>query len=400
MTYKNDFDKVIDRRNTYSFKWNNENHGLDDGMIIPMWVADMDFRCAQPIVDAVVERAKHGIYGYPVRAEDHAECIMAWQKKRFGTEPKKEWISYAPPGVIFAVYIMLEMLTDKGDKVLLLMPNYDPLFEMIPKSGRELVESQLLLDENGKVTIDFEDLEAKMKQGGIKMLTISNPHNPSGRIWSREELSRIAELAEKYGIFVVSDEIHADFIAKDKGHVPFYSISESAAKNSMSCYSANKGFNLGGFQTSTLIIADEAKKQQFDKVIEISQTRLDNIFGAIATRTAYTEPECEIWLDEAISYVEENKRYLYNFLEKEIPQIKAVPSEGTYLVWVDCSGMGYNTGKELEDFFFNKAKVEPCMGYEFGSAGELFVRMNLACPRAILEKALMRIKNAVCLKEE
>lgn len=396
MNNKRDFDKVIDRRNTCSYKWHSKNHGLDDDQIIPMWVADMDFRCAEPIVSAVVKRAEHGIYGYPVRDDDHTECIMSWQKRRFGCMPKAEWISYAPPGVIFAVYIMLEMLTEKGDKVLLLMPNYDPLFEMIPKSGRELVESQLVIDKDGKVTIDFEDLEAKLKEGDIKMMTISNPHNPSGRVWTRDELAKVAELAEKYGAFVISDEIHADFIAKEKGHVPFYSISESAAKNSMSCYSANKGFNLGGFQTSTLIIADKEKKEQFDNEMNVAQTRLDNIFGAIATKTAYTDPECEAWLDDAIAYVEENKQFMYNFFKTELPEIKAVPSEGTYLVWVDCSGLGYTSGKELEDFFLNKAKVEPCMGYEFGKAGELFVRLNLACPRAILEKALLRIKNACC----
>jgi len=396
MNNKRDFDKVIDRRNTCSYKWHSKNHGLDDDQIIPMWVADMDFRCAEPIVSAVVKRAEHGIYGYPVRDDDHTECIMSWQKRRFGCMPKAEWISYAPPGVIFAVYIMLEMLTEKGDKVLLLMPNYDPLFEMIPKSGRKLVESQLVIDKDGKVTIDFEDLEAKLKEGDIKMMTISNPHNPSGRVWTREELAKVAELAEKYGAFVISDEIHADFIAKEKGHVPFYSISESAAKNSMSCYSANKGFNLGGFQTSTLIIADKEKKEQFDNEMNVAQTRLDNIFGAIATKTAYTDPECEAWLDDAIAYVEENKQFMYNFFKTELPEIKAVPSEGTYLVWVDCSGLGYTSGKELEDFFLNKAKVEPCMGYEFGKAGELFVRLNLACPRAILEKALLRIKNACC----
>lgn len=390
-----DFDKVIDRRNTESYKWYGDNHGLDDGQVIPMWVADMDFRCAQPIIDAVVKRAEHGIYGYPTRSKDHTQCIISWQKKRFGCEPKAEWISYAPPGVIFAVYIMLEKLTEKGDKVLMLMPNYDPLFEMIPKSGRVLVESQLVISPEGKVSIDFEDLEAKMKEGGIKIMTISNPHNPSGRVWTREELSRIAKLTEKYGIFVISDEIHADFVAKEKGHVPYYSVSEAAAKNSMSCYSANKGFNLGGFQTSTLVIADEEKKAMFDNEIGIAQTRLDNIFGAIATEVAYQDPECEAWIDDAIEYVEGNKEYMYEFFKEELPQIKAVPSEGTYLVWVDCSGLGFKTGKELEDFFLNKAKVEPCMGYEFGKAGELFVRMNLACPRTILEKALNRIKEAV-----
>lgn len=394
MNYKNEFDKVIDRRNTASYKWSGENCGLGDGEVIPMWVADMDFRCAEPIVKAVVRRAEHGIYGYPIRDSDYGDCIVKWHKRRFGSELKEEWISYAPPGVIFAVYVMVEILTEKEDKVLLLMPNYDPLFEMIPKSGRTLVESQLAAGEDGKPAADFEDMEAKLKEGGVKIIIISNPHNPSGRVWTKEELRRIAGLAEKYGAFVISDEIHADFISRETGHTPFYSVSEGAAENSMSCYSANKGFNLGGFQTSAVVIADSEKKKLFDKAMETAQTRLDNIFGAIAAKTAYTDPECERWLDEAIAYVEENKQYMYSFFKEKLPQIRAVPSEGTYLVWADCSGLGYCTGKELEEFFINKAKVQPCMGYEFGKAGELFVRLNLACPKSILEKALTRIADA------
>lgn len=394
MDKKFNFDEVIDRTGTDSYKWSGKEHGLEDGKIIPMWVADMDFKCAQPIIDAVVKRAHHGLYGYPFRSEDHTDCIVDWHKRRFGSYLEKKWVCYAPPGVVFAIYIMLKMLTKKRDKVLLLMPNYDPLFEMIPKSGRTLIESQLITGEDGKIRIDFDDLESKMKEGDIKMMTISNPHNPSGRVWSREELERIAKLAEKYGIFVVSDEIHADFIAKEKGHVPYYSISNAAAKNSMSCYSANKGFNLGGLQTSTLVIADDEKRREFEKEIGLAQTRLDNIFGAIATEIAYSDPECEEWLDSAIEYVEGNKQYLYGFLKENLPQIKAVPSEGTYLVWVDCSGLRFNNGKELETFFMEDAKVEPCMGYEFGKAGELFVRLNLACPRSTLEKALNRIKSA------
>ena len=394
MTKKYDFDTIINRKGTDSYKWYRDEHGLADGQLIPMWVADMDFRCADPIVEAVVKRAEHGLYGYPVRSRNHTELFLSWQQRRFGCQPQKEWVTYAAPGVVFAIDIILNMLTEKGDKVLLLMPNYDPLFEMIPQSGRTLVESPLTIGEDGLVRIDFDDLEAKLKGGDVKMMTISNPHNPSGRVWTREELGRIAELAEKYGVFVVSDEIHADFIAKDKGHVPFYSLSEAAAKNSLSCYSANKGFNLGGFQTSTLVLADAEKRAEFEKQLGIAQTRLDNIFGALATEVAYGDPACEEWLDQAIAYVDGNKQYLYDFLARELPELKAVPSQGTYLVWVDCSGLGCKDGRELEDFFFNKARVEPCMGYEFGSAGELFVRLNLACSRTVLARALERIRDA------
>lgn len=224
-----DFDTIYDRKSTLSFKWWRDEHGLEDDQIIPMWTADMDFKCAQPIIDAVVKRAEHGIYGYTVKDKNHAQYIANWQKHRFGSEPKLDWMCFAPPGVVFGINIMMNIVSQKGDKVLMLMPNYDPLFTMIPKSGRELVESELIIGEDGSVNIDFADLEEKMS-GGVKMLTISNPHNPTGRVWTREELARIAELAEKYNVYVISDEIHADLVSKDKGHVPYYSVSEAAAK--------------------------------------------------------------------------------------------------------------------------------------------------------------------------
>lgn len=394
MNTERNFDEVIDRRGTCSYKWYKEEHGLGDDDIIPIWTADMDFRCAKPIVDAVVERAQHGLFGYALRDQAHKDCVLNWQTKRYGTTPNEEWMAYAPPGVLFAINLVVEILTKKGDNILVIMPNYDPLYEVVTKSERNLVESELLIGEDGSVKIDFDDLDKKLAQD-VKILIMSNPHNPSGRVWTKEELQGIADLAAKHNVFVISDEIHADLVAKDKHHITYYSLGDDVAKNSMCCYSANKGFNLGGFQTSTLVIGDQDLKAEFNKRLSIAQTTTDNLFGAVATKAAYTDPECEAWLDDVIEYIDDNKELLYSFVEKNIPQLKVIPSEGTYLAWVDCSGLGYKDGKELEDFFMNKAKVEPCMGYEFGKQGELFVRLNLACPKSTLEKVLNRIKNAI-----
>lgn len=414
------FDEIVDRRGTGSFKWSGDSCGMEENQILPMWVADMDFACPAPIVEAVARRAAHPLYGYTQRDEDYEGCIAAWMKRRYGFEPDLNWIAFAPPGVIYAVYTMLRLLTVEGDGVLVMMPNYDPLHEVVTKSGRRLVESALQIKE-GRVEIDFADLEQKLR-GDVKLMILSNPHNPSGRVWTREELERISELCEACQVYVISDEIHGDFVSAQYGHTAFPSLSRQAAKNCMACYSANKGFNLGGLQTAALVIADEEKKAAFEREMGIGQTRLDNIFGIAATKTAYTDPACEAWLDQAIEYVEENKRLLYDFLKRKTPEIQAVKSEGTYLVWLSCQGLGLSQdggseaetgsgrgqglgevreiegttpGKALERFFMEEAKVQPCMGYEFGSSGDTFVRLNLACPRKIVMEALNRIERAV-----
>lgn len=393
------FDQVIDRKDTGSFKWSDPRHGLGKDDIIPMWVADMDFRCADPIVEAVTARAQHGVYGYGLggfgeSGAEHRKIIASWMEKRFGFRPDETWLTFAPPGVIFAVSELLNIITGEGDGVLIIMPNYDPLFDAIRGKGLKLVESRLTEDEQGLVRVDFADLEAKLSDPSVKAMIISNPHNPSGRVWTEEELRRMSELCLQTGTFLISDEIHADFVSKEARHVPVPSLGPTHAQNAMACYSANKGFNLGGLQTANIVIGDPALKEKFDHAMVIAQTRLDNIFGTVATEAAYTDPESERWLDEAIAYVEENKRVLYEFAKRELPEIKVMPSQGTYLVWVDFSVLGLS-GKELHKFFMEEARVEPCMGWEFDTQDNAFIRLNLACPRSTVEKALERIKQAV-----
>lgn len=385
-----DFDTPIDRRGTSSFKWdaNDVYYGRAD--VIPMWVADMDFACAPAIVDAVQKRAHHPVYGYTIRQDDYYEAVMGWLQRRHGFAVKKEHLCFAPPGVIYAMLVVLRLITKPGDKVLIPMPNYDPLFDMVQKSGRELVESPMVW-RDGRYTFDFDDLAAKAA-GGVKALVLSSPHNPTGRVWSREELRKIADICLEHSVFMMIDEIHCDFVPKDHPHVAFGTLGEGVLRQSMVCYSANKGFNLGGLGMSTIVLADDGLRARFIDEMLVAQTRLDTIFGAAALIAAYNEGE--EWLDQAIEYVQENKKYADHFLRQRVPEIRMIPSEGTYLVWLDCSGLGLK-GKDLERFLVDQAGVAFCAGYEFGAEGESFVRMNVACPRCTLTEALTRVETAI-----
>lgn len=387
---KYDFDTYIDRRGTFSFKWDTgpDYFGRDD--VIPMWVADMDFACAPCIVEAVKARAAHPIYGYAVRQQPYFDAVLGWLKKRHGFTVSQEYLTFAPPGVIYAMNVMLRILTKPGDKVLIPMPNYDPLFDMVSGGGRELVESPLIC-QGGRYTFDFEDLETKAATG-VKVLILSSPHNPTGRVWTREELERLADICLRNQIFMLIDEIHCDFVPPDHPHTTFGLLGEEVLRRSMICYSANKGFNLGGLGMASIVLADDDLRCRFNEEMAISQTRLDNIFGMAALMAAYTEGE--EWLDQAIAYVTENKEYLRQFLEARIPKIRLIPSEGTYLVWLDCSQLPYR-GMALEHFMINQARVAFCAGYEFGEQGEAFLRMNVACPRSILTRALEQMEAAV-----
>lgn len=384
------FDKVIERKGTNSFKWdmNTEYFGRED--VIPMWVADMDFACAEPIVEAVQERAKHPIFGYTVRKDDYYDAVLGWFSKRHSFDCPKEWLVFSPPGVIYAVWVMLGILTKPGDKVATLMPNYDPLFDAVTKTGRVLV-TEAMLHEDDTYVIDFEKTEAMLAKD-VKVLILSNPNNPTGRVFTRDELEKIGNLCLKYHVYVIVDEIYSDFILPGHKHIPFVSLGDAFAKNCMCCYATNKGFNLGGLAMSTLIIADEEKRRAFEDVMMTAQTRLDNIFGAEALKAAYTKGEP--WLNEVITYVDGNKKYVSEYLKNNIPAIKMTDSEGTFLLWLDMRALNFDR-EALEQFLIHKAQLALTQGYEFGPEGEGFVRMNIACPRVIVEKAMENLKKAV-----
>lgn len=384
------FDKVIERKGTNSFKWdmNTEYFGRED--VIPMWVADMDFACAEPIVEAVQERAKHPIFGYTVRKDDYYDAVLGWFSKRHSFDCPKEWLVFSPPGVIYAVWVMLGILTKPGDKVATLMPNYDPLFDAVTKTGRVLV-TEAMLHEDDTYVIDFEKTEVMLAKD-VKVLILSNPNNPTGRVFTRDELEKIGNLCLKYHVYVIVDEIYSDFILPGHKHIPFVSLGDAFAKNCMCCYATNKGFNLGGLAMSTLIIADEEKRRAFEDVMMTAQTRLDNIFGAEALKAAYTKGEP--WLNEVITYVDGNKKYVSEYLKNNIPAIKMTDSEGTFLLWLDMRALNFDR-EALEQFLIHKAQLALTQGYEFGPEGEGFVRMNIACPRVIVEKAMENLKKAV-----
>ena len=393
-----DFDTPINRRNTFSFKWDcdMDYFGRDD--VIPMWVADMDFACAPCIVEAVQKRAAHPVYGYGVRQQPYYDAVMGWLKKRHGFEVNYEHLAFAPPGVIYAMNVVLRILTKPGDRVMVPMPNYDPLFDMVTRGGRKLVETPLVW-KDGRYTFDFADMEAKAASG-VKVLVLSSPHNPTGRVWTRQELEGVAEICLRHNIFMLVDEIHCDFVPPEHPHTTFGLLGEEVLRHSMVCYSSNKGFNLGGLGMATLVLADDDLRCKFNEEMSIAQTRLDNIFGMAALIAAYNDGE--EWLDQAIAYVSDNKAYLEQFLRERIPQIRMIPSEGTYLVWLDCSQLPYR-GMALEHFMINEAKVAFCAGYEFGEQGEAFLRMNVACPRCTLTKALEQMEKdfacAPCIVE-
>lgn len=387
---KYDFDTPVDRRGTFSYKWDAEADYFGREDVIPMWVADMDFPCAPCVVEAVQKRAAHPVYGYAIRQQPYYDAVLGWLKKRHGFTVSQEYLAFAPPGVIYAMNVMLRILTRPGDKVLIPMPNYDPLFDMVTRSGRQLVETPLIWAD-GRYTFDYEDLEDKAASG-VKALIFSSPHNPTGRVWTHAELERLAQICLRHGVFMLIDEIHCDFVPKSHPHTTFGLLGENVLRHSMICYSANKGFNLGGLGMATIVLADDDLRFRFNEEMAIAQTRLDNIFGAAALIAAYTQGE--EWLDQAIEYVEENKRFLARFLQDRIPKVKMAPSEGTYLVWLDCGLLPFR-GMALEHFMLNEAKVAFCAGYEFGQQGEAFLRMNVACPRSTLRQALEQMERAV-----
>ena len=383
---KYDFDEIIPRRHTNSYKWDSAT----DSDVLPLWVADMDFACAPCVVEAVQKRAAHPVYGYGMRQQPYYDAVMGWLKKRHGFEVKYEHLAFAPPGVIYALNVMLRILTKPGDRVMVPMPNYDPLFDMVTRGGRKLVETPLVW-KDGRYTFDFADMEAKAASG-VKVLVLSSPHNPTGRVWTRQELEGVAEICLRHNIFMLVDEIHCDFVPPEHPHTTFGLLGEEVLRHSMVCYSSNKGFNLGGLGMATLVLADDDLRCKFNEEMSIAQTRLDNIFGMAALIAAYNDGE--EWLDQAIAYVSDNKAYLDQFLRERIPQIRMIPSEGTYLVWLDCSQLPYR-GMALEHFMINEAKVAFCAGYEFGKQGEAFLRMNVACPRCTLTKALEQMEKAL-----
>ncbi|TCP23775.1 cystathionine beta-lyase [Scopulibacillus darangshiensis] len=386
---KYDFDKEIDRFGSASIKWDETESLFGDKDILPMWVADMDFPAPQPVIEALKKRVEQGIYGYTTRPQSYLEAIIEWMEQRHDWLVEREWICHSP-GVVPGLSLIVEAFTEPGDKVIIQPPVYYPFKEVVVRHERDLVYNPLKF-ENGRYTMDFDDLVQKLDPD-VKLLFLCSPHNPVGRVWTKEELTKLGDICIEHGVVVVADEIHFDLILKNQNHVNFASISKEFANNSIVCTAPSKTFNLAGLQTSNIIIPNEKLRAVFTKVVETHFLSHPNTFGIMALESAYRFGA--EWLDQCLDYIEGNLEFLTAYMENRIPKIKVIKPEGTYLVWLDCRELGLNS-KDLERLMQKEAKVAFDEGYIFGPGGEGFTRINIACPRSILKEGLSRMEAAI-----
>jgi len=385
------FDELINRSNTHSLKWDNlkENFGTDD--VMPLWVADMDFRSPNKVMREIKKAASFGIYGYASsRSDGYYQSVINWVYRRHHWQIKKEWINHSP-GIVPFLSIFIKAYTNPGDRIIIQSPVYYPFFEVIKENGCHLVNNQLIF-RNGQYVIDFEGLKSKVQQKRVKLLILCSPHNPVGRVWSKEELKELGKICLENDILIISDEIHSDIILGDNKHTPFASISEDFANNSVTCISPSKTFNLAGLQTSIIIIPNKRISNIYDDYLNSLRLSRNNIFGLIATETAYRYGE--EWLEQLIKYLNKNLEFLINYIKKKIKKVSIVKPEGTYLVWMDFNKLNLDY-LELREFLIHKAKVALDDGYLFGPGGEGFERINIACSKFYLEKALKKIEIAI-----
>lgn len=373
------FDEIVQRRGTNSYKWDS----ADDADVLPMWVADMDFRTAPAIIEALQQRVAHGIFGYTRVPDAYYEAIINWFGRRHNWKIQKDWMIYTS-GVVPAISAVIKALTQPGDKVLVQTPVYNCFFSSIRNNGCEIVSNPLVYKENTYV-IDYEDLERKVADEKVKILLLCNPHNPAGRVWSKEELTRIGEICIRHGVWVVSDEIHCELVYTGYTYTPFASISEEFLHHSVTCISPSKSFNIAGLQIANIVSADEEVRRRIDKAININEVCDVNPFGVIATIAAYNEGE--EWLLQLLDYLKGNYECMKTFCEVSLPNFPITRLEGTYLVWMDCRSLPYPS-EELEEKLVKEEKLWLNAGTMYGAEGEGFMRWNIACPRAVLLKGL------------
>ena len=395
---KYNFDEIIDRKNNHSVKYNELarfgfEHGKEPEDFIPLWIADMDFKTAQPIIDALEKKAQHGIFGYVYRPDEYFESFINWQKKRFGWEPRKELLSFSI-GVVPTLGSLIKLFSEEGDTILIQPPVYSEFYDISTDNKRIILENKFK-EKNGVFTVDLEDLEEKLKQHP-KLCICCNPNNPLGHVWSRDELKAIGDLCIKYNVPVISDEIHADLTLWGNQHIPMASVSEEIRKNTITCTSTGKAFNVAGLQCATIVFNNLEEKNKFDKFWKDLEVHRNNPFNLVATIAAYTEGE--EYLGQLKKYLEDNIMFVYNYCKDNIPQIKPNIPQATYLVWVDCRQLCKEFGfsqADLEEFMLKKAKLGLNPGRSFQKDLEGFMRINTACPRSVLEKALKQLENAV-----
>lgn len=381
---KFDFDKVTDRSGTNSVKWDVKSGEL------PMWVADMDFMTAPAITDAIVKRAQHGIFGYSTLPDEWYTAYINWWEKRHGVRFEKQEMLFST-GVVPTISCCIRALTEPGDKVLILSPVYYVFYKFIKLNGRTVLDCPLTY-QNGQYDIDFGALEKGLADEKTKLMILSNPHNPVGKIWSRDTLAHIGELAEKHGVTVVSDEIHCDLTDPDKEYVPYFSASDKCADNGIVCISPTKAFNLAGIKSSAVVIKDAALRAKVRRELSLDILGEPNAFAVQAAVAAFEQGG--EWLDELREYLFANKQAVAQFLENNAPSVNLVASEATYLLWLDCTALGIGS-KKLTEHIRSSTGLFLTDGEPFGGDG--FLRLNIACPRAMLMDGLGRLKKAIVL---
>ncbi|KAB2334703.1 pyridoxal phosphate-dependent aminotransferase [Cytobacillus depressus] len=385
---KFNFDQIIQRENTSSVKWELTKEVFGTSDVLPMWVADMDFEPPIEVKEAIQERVNHGIYGYSFTTDSTAESIKQWLEKKHNWSIDTDWMLYNH-GVVPSIAAAIEAFTSPGDKVMLQSPVYAPFFGMISQNNRELVNSPLKLI-NNRFEIDFNDFEDKLKEG-VKLFLLCNPHNPGGRVWSKEELHKMGELCYQYNCLILSDEIHSDLVFGPHKHIPIAALDDKFSDIVITCVAPTKTFNLAGLQASAVITANKKLRRAFEEVQHKQGYSRLPTFGSIGMEAAYQFGED--WLDELLTYVHENVQTAKSFIQEHVPTIKVMEPEGTYLLWLDCRELGLDD-QEIKERLLYKGKLALEPGTKYGTGGEGFVRMNIACPREILLDGLERLKKA------
>lgn len=386
---KYNFNKIINRAGTHSLKWDFCEKFTGEKDILPMWVADMDFEAPKPVVEAIRKWTEHGIFGYTERSDPYYDAVIQWMKKRHDWEIQKEWIT-CTPGVVPSINIAVQAFSQPGDKVILQPPVYYPFMSAVLNNGRRVVNNNLKIEE-GRFLIDYEALKNSIDEK-TRMIILCSPHNPVSRVWTKDELETLAKICLEHDIIMVSDEVHSDLVMKQYRHTPLATLSEEVEKAVVTCTAPNKTFNLAGLQMANIIIPNRTLYNQFKNTVAKAGLEMANMFGIVATEAAYKHGE--EWLEQLLKYLQQNYNFLVSFIEENIPQVKVFPLEGTYLVWLDFRTYGLSDEK-MKELLRKKAKVWLSEGYIFGEGGEGFQRMNIACPRKLLEEGLTRIAKAL-----
>ncbi len=382
---KYDFDTVVNRRDTGSLKWDVEDREL------PMWVADMDFQTAPEIREEMQKRLDHGVFGYAIVPDEWYGAYQGWWSRRYQWEIEKDWLMFST-GIVPSISSIVRKITTPAENVVIQTPVFNIFFNSIRNSGRNILESPLVYD-GEKYSIDFEDLEEKLSNPQTTLMILCNPHNPVGKIWDRETLSRIGELCAKHHVVVLSDEIHCDLTDPGSKYLPFASVSDVCRDNSITCIAPTKTFNLAGLQTSAIVVPNPVLRHKVNRGINSDEIAEPNVFATVGAIAAFNRGEA--WLEELRVYLAENKACVRAFIEEKLPMIKVVPSEATYLLWLDCSQICDNT-LELVEFIRKDSGLYLTEGEEYGACGKKFIRLNPACPRSLLAEGLERLEVSVC----